>query len=869
MKKLLPILLCAIATPALAQNPTCPNRANGDSTNACANTRFVQNAIAGVVTPPLVLNHILIGNASNLAVDAPMTGDCSISFSAGNAAIVCTKTNGTNFSPLATATGTGIPAQTGSTINFRTLTGTAGEITVTNGNGGAGNPTFSIPTPLVMTAKSVTGGTFNGPAIVGGTVDNTSIGATTRSSVRGTTADFNGAAVFSGAFTASSTITLSGLSGAGTECVAVSAVGATSRVPCSGGGGLPPGGTVGQLLYKYDSTNDHANWYMPPEMNLGVDPNTTCSGASASDTAFSDAFTNFDNVLIPDGCIIKLSTQYTIPKGKVLTIASGGSLSLDAKTTAVSGAVTCPATCVTGNIRLTVASTAYLATGMRVTVAAVGGTTEANGNWIISVVDGTHIDLIGTTFVNAYTAGGTVTVCNLFFKGTVRAPPVQVISGAGMTCGIAEVMPEWWGALNDGATSDIAALRAAWNSVASATGSDGNPTIRLASGGTCYAVDDQWTIAPSFNVPLQIVGGGSSRSRICAKAGFSATSVMQVNGNYADGVSEVVNFKFSGFGITQLAGTTGLSVRGITFGSVGQQIQSATYAYVSDLVVDGFLLGMMVANTRLVEWDRVSVYSPRLNNSICLQFDQFDTTHFTADLRWKNFQCRPWNNAAHGITGQKGIYFRTSTGTTGIAAVYFDNATIYPPYNANSVHVDTLCDGANVTDIKFWGPQLEGGISSGLAGSFLVRNSGTGVCYGFGLHSGYMQGLGGDGIILNSATADDIFDVVITDFPIIRGIVGTPIVALNTNNVTIANNAFRDNNTAAQYIFLSAAFGTSVTGNVANSAAATTAFINGNSSSMNTGCVNNRTISAAPTFSVNMGAGFNDCTGGGSNANRP
>ncbi len=44
----------------------------------------------------------------------------------------------------------------------RTLTGTAAEITVTNGDGVSGNPTLSLPTALTFTGKTVTGGTFTG-----------------------------------------------------------------------------------------------------------------------------------------------------------------------------------------------------------------------------------------------------------------------------------------------------------------------------------------------------------------------------------------------------------------------------------------------------------------------------------------------------------------------------------------------------------------------------------------------------------------------------------------------------------------------------------------------------------------------------------
>ncbi len=44
-----------------------------------------------------------------------------------------------------------------------------------------------------------------------------------------------------------------------------------------------------------------------------------------------------------------------------------------------------------------------------VVVAGVLGTVEANGRWKINVLDDTHIELIGSLFVNAYTSGGTVT----------------------------------------------------------------------------------------------------------------------------------------------------------------------------------------------------------------------------------------------------------------------------------------------------------------------------------------------------------------------------------------------------------------------------------------------------------------------------
>lgn len=47
----------------------------------------------------------------------------------------------------------------------RTLTGTANEITVTNGDGVSGDPTLSLPSALTFTGKTVTGGTFTQPTI--------------------------------------------------------------------------------------------------------------------------------------------------------------------------------------------------------------------------------------------------------------------------------------------------------------------------------------------------------------------------------------------------------------------------------------------------------------------------------------------------------------------------------------------------------------------------------------------------------------------------------------------------------------------------------------------------------------------------------
>ncbi len=62
--------------------------------------------------------------------------------------------------------GTGCTARTATdTWNTRAITGTANEITVTNGDCVAGNPTLSLPSALTFTGKTVTGGTFASPTV--------------------------------------------------------------------------------------------------------------------------------------------------------------------------------------------------------------------------------------------------------------------------------------------------------------------------------------------------------------------------------------------------------------------------------------------------------------------------------------------------------------------------------------------------------------------------------------------------------------------------------------------------------------------------------------------------------------------------------
>lgn len=91
---------------------------------------------------------------------------------------------------------------------------------------------------------------------------------------------------------------------------------------------------------------------------------------------------------------------------------SGPPAAGDTATIAVVGsAVSAAANNGSGLVRLTVGSTANWSTGDYAAIAGVAGTTEANGFWVVTVIDGTHIDLQGSAFVSAYVGGGRANCC--------------------------------------------------------------------------------------------------------------------------------------------------------------------------------------------------------------------------------------------------------------------------------------------------------------------------------------------------------------------------------------------------------------------------------------------------------------------------
>lgn len=96
--------------------------------------------------------------------------------------------------------------------------------------------------------------------------------------------------------------------------------------------------------------------------------------------------------------------------GNPPTVVTSGTGSLSLRHT---GTITGAANNGAGLIRITDADHG-LATGDRVIIASVGGTTEANATWTVTVISSSTFDLQSSTFTNPYTSGGTWTLLGLY-----------------------------------------------------------------------------------------------------------------------------------------------------------------------------------------------------------------------------------------------------------------------------------------------------------------------------------------------------------------------------------------------------------------------------------------------------------------------
>ena len=116
----------------------------------------------------------------------------------------------------------------------------------------------------------------------------------------------------------------------------------------------------------------------------------------------------FDKVLCYDPVLDKFTPIVTA--GECLLQLSQPGITLEGLDAIAPGAM--PVLEATNNgaglVRIRVASTAALFPEQYASLSRIVGTTEANGNFFINIIDATHFDLLGSAFSHAYVSGGLV-----------------------------------------------------------------------------------------------------------------------------------------------------------------------------------------------------------------------------------------------------------------------------------------------------------------------------------------------------------------------------------------------------------------------------------------------------------------------------
>lgn len=386
----------------------------------------------------------------------------------------------------------------------------------------------------------------------------------------------------------------------------------------------------------------------------------------------------------------------------------------------------------------------------------------------------------------------------------------QIFTGSGTVVGMRTAYPEWWGAqINNTGFDCQPAIQAAVNAVqTSSLNSDGDrPTVYLGAGQ--YTVGSTITLSPTANCQLQVIGEGTvfGGSRLATSSTFGSVPVVYVQGN-SDATQQIADWVLRGFGIVLGGGTPTIGLKVGTTSDTVTRLIGQQMSLVEDVFVAGFTTGIQICHTRLVQWNRVSVWNNTITaNNQCILITE--AGWFTGDMTFND--CQVVGNAAGA--NRQGVYISSSTtGSSGVnshlAGLRFNG---FIAYNCDQYFTITCNNGSMISDIwlnpgcQFDAPTIHGiFIQSDGMGSFIRDIHIDGVFLNASTASG-------DAINVIASNSGNILDVFITKNWIWqaaqRAIIASGLTSGSIIGLHINDNAIADcNNTSGPAIL--------VTGNI-------------------------------------------------------
>lgn len=264
----------------------------------------------------------------------------------------------------------------------------------------------------------------------------------------------------------------------------------------------------------------------------------------------------------------------------------------------------------------------------------------------------------------------------LTLRGAIEAPLARIFNGAGTVQGLATVYPEWWGALGDGATNDIAALNAMQACLETAGSSYGTAVALFRA--AQYCVNTSVKVNANTGRRWEWLGAGGANGTILTAlsetwSGSVSAAVLYV-ATVGD-ASTLGSFAVTGFRVRATVAGIGPST-GVLVGNSSLGVLSGGFhagSYLRDVYVEDFAVCWDILHCRLIQLDRCSGWVNTVANGIGLRIRASLEGFFTGDLEVKDcvFPCQD------AATGASPLYIAAQASGATVAGVRFINPVLY------------------------------------------------------------------------------------------------------------------------------------------------------------------------------------------------